>query len=269
MSSVIPFTTPYRTGTMNDPQQEIVQLKAELDRLREEFSENVRRENTRVLREVANGISHNLNNLLTGVLLQAELIESVAQEPEVQECVKDILRSGRRAADLINRLSLSLREDTVDAPESINANDIIHEAIEATQPNGLDEAERRGQNITFHHNQEDLPLILATRTLLLNMLVDLIRNAIEAMPNGGTITIATRREGRRICMSVSDEGVGMDADTVLRAPNPFFTTKRTVGAGLGLSTVSGILSRWGGSMDIRSQQDSGTTVSLFLPVAGD
>lgn len=145
---------------MSDSRQEVEKLRAELERLREEFSENVRRENTRVLREVANGISHNLNNLLTGVLLQAELIESIAQEPEVQDCVKDILRSGRRAADLINRLSLSLREDTVDKPESISVNDIIHEAIEATQPNGLDEAERRGVTITFEHTQEDLPPIL-------------------------------------------------------------------------------------------------------------
>ena len=153
------------------------------------------------------------------------------------------LRSGRRAADLLNRLSLSLREDTVDAPESISVNDIIHEAFEASHPNGLDEAERRGQDISFQHTQEDLPPIRATRTLLLNMLVDLIRNAIEAMPEGGAITITTQREGRRICLSVADEGVGMDADTVLRAPNPFFTTKRTVGAGLGLSTVSGILAR--------------------------
>ena len=59
----------------------------------------------------------------------------------------------------------------------------------------------------------------------------------------------------------------MDADTVLRAPNPFFTTKKTVGAGLGLSTLSGILSRWGGSMDIQSLPENGTTVSLFLPVS--
>ena len=103
----------------------------------------------------------------------------------------------------------------------------------------VDEAERRGVTVAFVQDLADILQVVATRTHLLNVLADLIRNSVEALPKGGSITISTRREGKHRRPLRSRQG----RRYLPQSPSPFFTTKRTVGADLSLSTVDGIL-KW-------------------------
>jgi CheY-like chemotaxis protein/anti-sigma regulatory factor (Ser/Thr protein kinase) len=117
----------------------------------------------------------------------------------------------------------------------------------------------------------DLPAVMAVESEIREALVNLIFNAADAMPDGGTLTVRTkiapaRDAQRRIAIEISDTGVGMDEDTRRRCLEPFFTTKGERGTGLGLAMVYGIVQRHGGDVEIESAPGQGTTFRLLLPV---
>lgn len=220
------------------------------------------------LREISGGISHNLNNLLTGMLLQAELISAASKDPEVLECVRDIIHTGRRGADLVARLGLALREKVLDDPHPVVLKDVVDEAVENSRAIWQGESNLEGRKVDLVANiPEDLPPVQATGSGLIDIVIDLIKNANEALPDGGSIEISASREGEFVRLSIRDDGIGMDADTLRRATLPFFTTKRDVGSGLGLSTTEGLLDSWGGALDIASTPGRGTSAIVALRVA--
>ena len=116
------------------------------------------------------------------------------------------------------------------------------------------------------HSSRAPPPIQGTEDGLREVLVNLLLNAVDAMPQGGTITIHTQFVETDVQVSVSDTGVGMDEDTRMRAFEPFFTTKADVGSGLGLSTANNIVTRWGGEIQVDSEPGKGSTFTLRFPV---
>ena len=98
-----------------------------------------------------------------------------------------------------------------------------------------------------------------------DLLLNLLFNAADALPSGGTIRVETRRNGETVILSISDDGVGMDEGTLSRIFEPFFTTKMEVGTGLGLSTAYGSIQRWGGDIDVESGPGKGTRFKIRLP----
>jgi signal transduction histidine kinase len=114
--------------------------------------------------------------------------------------------------------------------------------------------------------EEDLPLVEADPSQMSQVLVNLAVNARDAMPSGGVLAFATRREGDVAVLSVADTGVGMDEQTRVRIFEPFFTTKPIgEGTGLGLATVYGIVTQSGGSIDVASALGTGSTFTIRLP----
>lgn len=222
---------------------------------------------THALREISSGISHNLNNLLTGMLLQAELIETMATDPEIQECVQDIIHTGRRGADLVSRLGLALRENVPSVPHPIELKTAVEAAIENSRAFWEGESSLEGRKVTLQADIPDgLPPVLARQSELMDIVIDIIRNASDALPDGGTIQVKAHLTDNAIRLTFKDDGIGMDAETLSRATLPFFTTKNDVGSGLGLSTIDGLVHTWGGKLDIASTPGKGTTVVVDLPV---
>lgn len=199
-------------------------------------------------------------------MLQAELIESATTDPEILECVHDILRTGRRGTDLVARLGLALGENVSVVPHPIDLKTGVEKGVENTRAIWEVKSALEGRKVVVSLDiPDDLPLILATESGLIDMIIDLITNANDALPEGGAIKISAKQKANFIRLSVRDDGIGMDADTLRRATSPFFTTKPDVGTGLGLSTIEGLVETWGGKLDLASTPGKGTTVLVDFP----
>lgn len=223
----------------------------------------------RALGEMAAGISHNLNNLLTGILGPAQMLQITQQDPQIQEEIDTILTAGLRARDIVQRLNKGWRTDN-ETLEPININQVIQEAIRTTRPRWKDEPESRGIYIDLiPHLTNDISPIQGTQAELNDIIVNMIFNAVDAMPKGGKIALTTTQTTNYVRLLISDTGTGMSAETLERIFDPFFTTKGEVGTGLGLSTVYGTIKRWGGNISVTSTLKKGTTFTLDFVIAQD
>ena len=137
------------------------------------------------------------------------------------------------------------------------------------RPKWKDEPEARGISVEVVMKLEDVPDIRGTDGELEEILLNLLLNCVDAMPHGGTITFHTRQANAAVELSVTDTGIGMGEETRRRVFEPFFTTHRGVGSGLGLSTVYGTVRRWGGSIDVESVLGGGTTFTLRFPLCDE
>ncbi|HEY5008284.1 MAG TPA: PAS domain S-box protein [Caulobacteraceae bacterium] len=224
--------------------------------------------------QLTGGMAHDFNNLLMAVLGSLELVKKrLPADPQVERLIGNAIQGAQRGASLTQRMLAfarrqELKREVVDLPTLVlGMSDLLERSlgssitIETRFPLGLEPVETDPGQV---------------ETALINLAV----NARDAMPDGGTITIAARRAevaageivglapGRYICLSVADTGEGMDADTLARAAEPFFTTKGVgKGTGLGLSMIHGLASQSGGALILKSHLGDGTTVELWLPAS--
>ena len=235
---------------------------AERKRLQQEL---VHVHRLRATGELAAGVSHNLNNILTAVLGPAQFLLRKSDDPAVRREAKAILSAGRRARDLVQRLNRAVRTGPEAPAGAVSLNDRIRDTIQMMRPRWKDDPESRGVTIDVAADLDDVPDIQGIASELDDLLTNLLLNAVEAMPEGGTITLRTRTVDVGVELTVSDNGIGMDEDTRQRIFEPFFTTKRDVGSGLGLSTVHGTVTRWGGTIEVDSTPGHGATFTLRFP----
>ena len=227
---------------------------------------------------LASGIAHDFNNLLTAIQGHAQfLTEDLSPEHPSRADAEEILHSAERAAALTRQL-LAFSRGQVVQPEAVQLNTVI---------TAMERLLRRviSEDISVESQlEEDLWPVRADPTQLEQILVNLMVNARDAMPQGGRITIKTanaqlstdyaenREEvepGDYVMLAISDTGVGMDRATQARIFEPFFTTKEPdKGTGLGLSTVFGIIKQMGGHIFVYSEAGHGTTFKIYLPRAG-
>ncbi|MFH1569205.1 MAG: PhnD/SsuA/transferrin family substrate-binding protein [Gemmatimonadota bacterium] len=221
------------------------------------------------LGEMAAGVSHNLNNILTGIMGPAELLLRESQEPVAVRWARDIHSASQRAADLVHRLHLSTRGVHDDSLVAVDLNDGVREAVSAARPRWKDEPESRGVplSVTLQLAPEGLQ-VRATRSGLYDLVLNLLLNALEAVRQGGSVTVSTvARPDGTVVLQVIDTGVGMDEQTRRRVFEPFFTTRKDVGSGLGLTTCYATVTRWGGTIEVASEVGSGSTFTVRLPAA--
>ena len=214
---------------------------------------------------LAGGIAHDFNNLLVVILGFADLaLDRLGADDPGRADLEQICKAGERAAELIRQL-LAFSRRQVLQPEVINLNDIVR---------GVDAMLRRvgGETVAFQTAlQHDLPSVLADPGQIEQVLMNLVVNARQAMPDGGTLRIETEgqlsEEGESIVvLRVRDTGQGMDDATRAQIFEPFFTTKpQGEGSGLGLSTVYGIVQQSGGSIGVDTAVGKGTTFTLAFP----
>jgi CheY-like chemotaxis protein len=226
------------------------------------------------LGQLTGGVAHDFNNLLMVILVNLELLRKrLPDDPMATRLLDGAVQGAERGATLTERMLAfarrqELKPETVDVPSLVN---------------GMTDLLRRSLSPAIQISSDfisDLPAVRVDPNQLELALLNLAVNARDAMPLGGQLVIAARHmatstggpvglePGPYLRLAVSDGGLGMDADTLKRATEPFFTTKGVgKGTGLGLSMVHGFAAQSGGGMQIISAPGVGTTIELWLPVA--
>ena len=228
--------------------------------------ERVRIQRLLVANELSAGVSHNLNNILTGIIGPVQLLQMETNDPDMLKGLGDIFLSAIRARDLVSRLHRSTRRFELGKVQAVCVGEMVDEAIKETRPRWKDESESKGLTVEVVKHLDGDNWIKATESEFNDILINLILNAVDAMPEGGRITIKAKEMADQVMLTFSDTGIGMDAETRERVFEPFFTTKAHVGTGLGLSTVHNSIVRWGGSITVDSEPGVGTTFILMLPL---
>jgi PAS domain S-box-containing protein len=216
---------------------------------------------------MAGGIAHDVNNSLAMIALWASIAEGKTQEAGMQEALRNIVQATHDCAESMRRLRRFSQPARAGRYERVNLNDIARECIEFTKPMWKDEAQVKDIHITVRDELVEVPDTMGNAAELRESVVNLITNAVEAMPRGGTISFATYTEGERVCLAVSDTGTGIPEEIVTRIFDPFFTTKPSgVGTGLGLAVSHGIVEEHGGSLTFESEAGDWTRFYLDLPI---
>jgi len=228
--------------------------------------ELIRLERLNALGELSVGFCHNFNNILTGIMGPVQLLKRYSDNPKAVREAEAILAGATRARDLVQQLSWAVRREQDYTLCPVAVNEAVQEAVETIRPRWQDQSEAQGIAIEVVIELEDVPAIYGTQSGLNSILTNLIFNAVDAMPEGGTITLRTQVVEEHVQLTVADTGKGMDEETRRRVFEPFFTTKMDIGTGLGLSMVYNTVTRWGGSVDVDSAPEEGTVLSLRFPV---
>ena len=246
------------------------ELAATLETLKQTQSRMVQQERLRAFGEMAGGVVHDFNNALMSVIGYSGLILQnpalLEDKPTVLDYLKTMNTAGRDASHVVDRLRDFYRpREESDVLVAVNLNDVIEETVSLTQPKWKDQALARGQTIAVKFDLQKIPPISAIPAELREAFTNLIFNAVDAMPNGGVITLHTRHEAEKVVFEASDTGTGMEDEVRLRCLEPFFSTKAEHGTGLGLSMVFGIVQRHEGVLEIESARDQGTTFRIRFP----
>ncbi|HSB71793.1 MAG TPA: GAF domain-containing protein [Candidatus Methylomirabilis sp.] len=261
--------------------------------LRQAQDELVRTEKLRGLGQMAAGIAHDLNNTLATILGQAELLRLRTHHPEVQEGLQTLETAASDGAQVVRRLQDFARQRGGGPLRACDLGLLVPEVLEITRPRWREEPRRKGIVIEASVDLPGLPLIQGNPAEIREVLANLIFNAVDAMPNGGSL-----RFSGRLCdggdpqrpewmsgvprfpgqerveaspplveLEVTDTGIGMTDEVRRRVFDPFFTTKGLHGTGLGLSVVYGIMGRHGGQINVTSAPGQGTTIRLRFRLA--
>ncbi|MBI4635344.1 MAG: GAF domain-containing protein [Candidatus Rokubacteria bacterium] len=225
----------------------------------------VRTEKLRALGEMASGVAHDFNNLLAAILGRAELLQVRIQDPKLRQWLQVIRRSALDGAQTVRRLQEFARVRRDQPLVAVDLNQVVRDALEITQSRWRDEPRSQGIAIEVRTVLPALPRVTGDAAELREALTNLILNAVDAMPQGGVLTLATAVVGEEVELAVTDTGIGMPESVKNQIFDPFFTTKGPQGTGLGLSMTYGIATRHRGRITVESEEGHGSTFRLALP----
>jgi PAS domain S-box-containing protein len=248
-------------------------LQQAYDDLRQTQQQFLQQERLRALGQMASGIAHDINNAISPVALYTEQL--LEREPNLSPRARGQLEIIQRAVDDVAQTVARMgefyrtREPQI-ALVPVDLNRVVQQVVDLTRARWSDMAQQRGIVIEVRLSlAAGLPEIAAVDSQVRDALVNLVFNAVDAMPQGGPLTIATRlgAGGSSVLLEVEDSGIGMDEETRRRCLEPFFTTKGMRGTGMGLAMVYGVVQRHGATLEIESQPGQGTRVRLGFSVA--
>lgn len=247
-------------------------------------------ERLRVMGQMASGVAHDFNNILTGILGQVFLLQTLLGQgtvapDELRRNLRLLEQAALDGAGIVRKIREATRPRGEEIFALVSLNEIVTQVLETTKPRWKDQAEAQGVRVMIALELGDVPPVWGNAAELREALTNLLFNALDAMPQGGTVTVSTRRTPRDeyleaptpppgppdrpdwVELAVTDTGVGMSQAVKARLFEPFFTTKGVQGTGLGLSMVQGIMRRHEGETHIMSTEGLGTSVILRLPMA--
>ena len=232
--------------------QEIKQIQTQL----------IRSEKLVSLGRLVAGITHEINNPLTGILMFANLTSQSPQlDPALKSDIEVIINEAQRCAKIVRGL-LDFSRESIPQKKPTSLNKVMDVTIALI-----------GNQSSFHNidiirdYQPDLPLIPVDANQMEQVFINILLNASQSMPNGGSIHIKTYTEAaEHACLQISDTGEGIKEEDMEKIFDPFFTTKSDKGTGLGLSVSFGIIERHGGKIEVQSKINEGTTFTIKLPL---
>ncbi len=256
-----------------------VKAYEESNRRREEAVSEMKRTQERIVEHerlravgmMASGIAHDFNNLLQPILGYTELLLACPADWESEEIMRESLGAihiaAEDASDVVNRLQEFYRNHRKGREHRpIDLDWLAEQAIMLTRPRWKIQSQAEGIKIDIEKDIENGYKIMGRASELREALTNLILNAADALPEGGTITVRTRRDGESVVLQVSDTGIGMTEETRRRCLDLFYTTKGGAGTGVGLSVVRGIFQEHGGKIDVDSEEGKGTTISTRFAI---
>jgi signal transduction histidine kinase len=249
-----------------EAQESARRLQKVVDDLRATQEELVRGETLRAMGQLAGGMAHHLNNLFAVIVGRAELLMGAADSAGARRSLEIIRRTAQDGADVARRVQRFSRLHPLSEPVAVDVNQLVVAVVELLEARRQDEA-RSGRWIEVAVEAGSVPPAVGEPAPIREALMNLLLNAIDAMPDGGRTTVKTWVEGHRVRCAVTDTGLGMSDEVRRRAIQPFFTTKGPKSTGLGLSVAYGAVQRYGGALEIESAPERGTTVTISLPVA--
>ena len=240
-------------------------LKQAYAKLREAQEQLIQSEKLRALGEMAGGVAHDFNNLLGAILGRAQLLLLSTQEKETKKGLSVIEKAALDGAETVRRIQEFTRLRTDENFKMLDLNEILKESIEITKHKWKDEAQKKGILIQVETNfNKNLAPVAGNPSELREVFVNMILNSLDAMPEGGTLTISSQSNENHILASVTDTGIGMSEEVKRKVFDPFFTTKGPKGNGLGMSLAYGIIVRHNGEILIESQEGKGATFTVKL-----
>jgi signal transduction histidine kinase/CheY-like chemotaxis protein len=252
-------------------------LQRTYDDLRHSQQTVMQTERLRALGEMASGIAHDINNSISPVGLYAELL--LSNEPQLTEAGKSRLGTIRQAiedvAGTIERMREFYRPREARSFSKLNIHAAIEQVLQLTEPRWRALPQERGIVVELRKDlAAALPDVMGDEVELRDALTNLVFNAVDAMPEGGVLTMRTRAfedasARRTVQIEVADSGIGMDEETRRRCIEPFFTTKGQRGTGLGLASVYGMLQRHDARLEVDSAPGEGTTMRMIFPAFVD
>lgn len=230
----------------------------------------VQQERLHAFGTMASGVTHDFNNALSVILGFGEIAlwecERGMPPNDLAHCLRMMVTAARDGAVMVTRLREFYRPGGADEPRTaVDLNALLQQSITITEPKWKTQSLARGVTVTVETFLGEIPLVAAEPAELREAVINVVFNAVDAMPDGGVITIRTEARGDDAFIEISDTGNGMTEEVRRRCLEPFFTTKGEHGTGMGLAMVYGIIHRHGGSMDIRSTLGIGTTISFTMP----
>jgi PAS domain S-box-containing protein len=222
----------------------------------------------RALGQLASGVAHDFNNALAAILGRAQLLRRSAEGDERQTHGLDIiLTAAEDAAATVRRIRSFARQLPGDGHAEVSVLELLRDAVEITRTRWENDARAGGLRYDVTVEGDEALHTRGNASELREVFVNLVVNAIDAMPAGGRLNINCRRRGERLRLLFNDTGTGMAEEVRARIFEPFFTTKGVHGTGLGLFVSYGIIERHGGHISAASQPGRGTTFTIDLPHA--
>jgi signal transduction histidine kinase/ActR/RegA family two-component response regulator len=226
----------------------------------------IQAERLRALGEMAGGVAHDFNNILAVVVGRAQLLLRQVGDPDVRRQIQVIEQVGRDGAQTVRRIQEFARMRRTRPFQRVDLSEVVHQVVEATRSRWSDEAQARGVTYDVRVETAPVPAVLGDPAELRESLMNLLFNALDAMPRGGRVTFTTAVAAERVECVVADTGIGMTEEVRQRVFEPFFTTKAEQGTGLGLSIAYGIVTRHGGEIEVRSRPGEGSVFIIRLPM---
>jgi signal transduction histidine kinase len=240
-----------------------------LQELRRTQQQIIQQERLRALGMMASGIAHDFNNALSVIMGYTELLlteNSAAPSRKTRKYLGTVLSAAQDAAQMVTRLAQFQRPSSAsETRQAVKLAQLVKQAAALTMPRWRGQAMANGIDIDLLQDIGPAPDIDGDPAELREMLTNLIFNAVDALPEGGSIVLRTRTEGDFAVLEVRDTGTGMTEEVRQRCLEPFFTTKGEGGSGLGLAMIYGIVQRHGATLDIVTRPGHGTKFEIRFP----
>ncbi len=230
------------------------------------FERSVELSKMRSVHELSAGIAHRLNNVLAAVLGNASLAIEANSNPHLAQYLQRLYDEALQGVTVVHAMQQFAAAQAPTTAAKVHLHSLIGAVARITDGLWHHQVEAQSIRLECSDNRNETCIALANAPELREATVNLVFNAIQALPDGGTITLSAVSEPPWAAIEVTDDGIGMDTETVRRCAEPFFTTRENA-YGLGLSTASGVARKYGGHLQVHSRPGHGTTVRMMLPAA--